>query len=46
MTVWEEDESGAALPAGQKMLLVDGEEFPLLEVRQLEFASAPEKTAS
>jgi len=42
MTVWEEDESGAALPIGQKMLLVDGEEFPLLEVRQLEFASAPE----
>ena len=46
MTVWEEDESGAALPIGQKMLLVDGEEFPLLEVRQLEFASAPEKPAS
>ncbi|HXX24892.1 MAG TPA: type VI secretion system accessory protein TagJ [Terriglobia bacterium] len=37
MTVWEEDESGAAVPIGQKMLLVDGEEFPLLEVRQLEF---------
>jgi type VI secretion system protein ImpE len=37
MTVWEEDESGVAVPIGQKMLLVDGEEFPLLEVRQLEF---------
>ena len=37
MTVWEEDESGAAVPAGQKMLLVDGEEFPLLDIRQLEF---------
>ena len=37
MTVWEEDESGAAVPMGQKMLLVDGEEVPLLEVRQLEF---------
>jgi type VI secretion system protein ImpE len=36
MTVWEEDETGEAVPAGQKMLLVDGEEFPLLEVRQLE----------
>ena len=46
MTVWEEDESGAALPIGQKMLLVDGEEFPLLEVRQLEFASASEAKAS
>jgi type VI secretion system protein ImpE len=39
MTVWEEDESGAAVPVGQKMLLVDGEEFPLLEIRKLEFAS-------
>jgi type VI secretion system protein ImpE len=37
MTVWEEDESGAVAPVGQKMLLVDGEEFPLLEIRQLEF---------
>jgi len=37
MTVWEEDESGEAVPAGQKMLLVDGEEFPLLDIRQLEF---------
>jgi len=46
MTVWEEDESGAALPVGQKMLLVDGEEFPLLEVRQLEFASASEAKPS
>ena len=39
MTVWEEDDSGEALPAGQKMLLVDGEEFSLLDVRQLEFNS-------
>jgi type VI secretion system protein ImpE len=39
MTVWEEDESGAAVPVGQKMLLVDGEEFPLLEIRKLEFTS-------
>ena len=37
VTVWEEDESGEPLPAGQKMLLVDGEEFPLLDIRQLEF---------
>ena len=37
MTVWEEDESGEAVPVGQKMLLVDGEEFPLLDIRQLEF---------
>jgi protein involved in temperature-dependent protein secretion len=31
-----ENESGEALPVGQKMLLVDGEEFPLLEIRKLE----------
>jgi type VI secretion system protein ImpE len=37
ITVWEEDDSGEAVPAGQKMLLVDGEEFPLLDIRQLEF---------
>jgi len=35
-TVWEEEADGQALPFGQKMLLVDGEEFPLLEVRTLE----------
>lgn len=34
-TVWEEDESGNGIPFGQKMLLVDGEEFPLLELRSL-----------
>ena len=39
MTAWEEDESGAAVPVGQKMLLVDGEEIPLLEIRKLEFTS-------
>ena len=37
MTVWEEVEDGDAVPAGQKMFLVDDEEFPLLELRQLEF---------
>jgi type VI secretion system protein ImpE len=36
-TVWE-DSSEGELPAGQKMLLVDDEEFPLLELRQLEFS--------
>jgi type VI secretion system protein ImpE len=34
-TVWEE-EGGEVVPMGQKMLLVDGEEFPLLELRDLE----------
>ncbi len=35
LTVWEEDESGAEVPLGQKMLAVDGEEVPLLEVRSI-----------
>ncbi len=35
-TVWEEQEDGEVAPAGQKLLLVDGEEFPLLELRALE----------
>ncbi len=40
-TIWEE-EDGATVPAGQKLLLVDGEEFPILEVRTLEFPVASE----
>lgn len=40
-TVWEEDENGDEVPYGQKMLLVDGEEIPLLEVRSLTIAAAP-----
>jgi type VI secretion system protein ImpE len=39
-TVFEQDETGREIPYGQKMLLVDGEEFPLLEVRTLEIAAA------
>jgi type VI secretion system protein ImpE len=35
-TEWCEDESGEISPFGQKMLLVDGEEFPFLELRHLE----------
>ncbi len=35
-TDWEGDD--APIPVGQKMFLVDGEEFPILEVRRLEFA--------
>lgn len=38
-TIWEENEEGQPVPLGQKMLLVDGEEVPLLEVRRLEFTS-------
>jgi len=35
-TEWEGDET--PIPVGQKMFLVDGGEFPILEVRRLEFA--------
>ncbi|MCX6624373.1 MAG: type VI secretion system accessory protein TagJ [Acidobacteria bacterium] len=38
ITDWRE-EDGVTLPAGQKMLLVDGEEVPLLDIRKLEFNS-------
>lgn len=42
-TVWGEMEGGM-IPAGQKLLLMDGEEFPILEVRTLEFPVAAEAT--
>jgi type VI secretion system protein ImpE len=42
-TEWCEDEAGEVAPYGQKMLSVDGEEFPLLEVRHLEI-HAPERS--
>ena len=38
-TVWIE-EDGEAVPCGQKMLLVDGVERPLLEVREIQFVSS------
>jgi type VI secretion system protein ImpE len=39
---WCADEGGEEAPFGQKMLLVDGEEFPILEIRKLEIlAPAP-----
>jgi type VI secretion system protein ImpE len=43
-TVWEEAD-GTIAPVGQKLLLVDGEEFPILEVRTLEFTVAAEAAA-
>jgi type VI secretion system protein ImpE len=36
-TVWNADDQGKEYPAGQKVFLVDGEEFPLLELREVEF---------
>jgi type VI secretion system protein ImpE len=43
-TLWQESDGGAVLPSGQKMFLADEEEFPILEVRRLEF-SAPQAAA-
>lgn len=37
MTDWSADDEGNEYPSGQKMLLVDGEEIPFLEVRSLKF---------
>ena len=36
VTEWRALDDGTAVPLGQKMLLVDGEEFPFLEIRELE----------
>lgn len=42
VTDWSADAEGRGIPVGQKMLLVDGEEVPFLEVRSLKFdQSAP-----
>ena len=41
VTDWERIDSGIEVPAGQKLLLVDGEEIPILEIRSLEIAPAP-----
>ena len=40
VTEWCEDEAGDVAPFGSKTWLVDGDEFPLLEVRELEIYSA------
>ena len=37
VTDWSADEEGREYPSGQKILLVDGEEVPFLEVRTLNF---------
>jgi type VI secretion system protein ImpE len=48
-SVWEEQAGGQVVPFGQKMLLVDGEEIPILEVRRIEITaadSAPDEHAT
>jgi len=39
-TVWETNAEGEEVPMGQKMLLIDGEEVPILELRKIEFTAA------
>lgn len=39
-TAWEEDVGGETVPKGQKVILADGEEWPLLELRDITFAVA------
>ena len=43
-TEWQEAPNAQFIPAGQKMFLADGEEYPILEVRRLQF-SAPHSAA-
>jgi type VI secretion system protein ImpE len=38
-TEWLADDEGKEYPAGQKTLLLDGEEIPFLEIRSLEFVA-------
>ena len=44
-THWQDIGDGEQAPVGQKTYLVDGEEFPLLEIRKLEFATREAATA-
>ena len=39
-TAWEDDGSGVPYPKGQKTLLADDEEWPVLELRDIEFVVA------
>lgn len=41
VTEWRALEDGAQAPVGQKLLLVDDEEVPILDIRELEIAPAP-----
>lgn len=40
-TEWMETPAGQAIPAGQKMFLADGAEYPILEVWRLQFPTPP-----
>jgi type VI secretion system protein ImpE len=42
VSVWEERDGDEAIPYGQKTFLVDGEDYPILELRRLEIAGTEE----
>jgi type VI secretion system protein ImpE len=44
-SVWELSDSGVEVPFGQKLMLIDGEEVPLLELRSIEWNSLVEDVA-
>jgi type VI secretion system protein ImpE len=44
-TVWAHDELGRERPQGQRVLLVDGEEVPFLEIRELRVTAAARSVA-
>lgn len=46
LTEWCADEQGSEYPYGLKMLSIDGEEFPILEIRKLELQPQQAATAS
>lgn len=46
VTDWAADDEGNQYPSGQKILLLDGEEIPFLEVRSLQFAQSATPAAA
>jgi len=44
-TEWQKAPDAQMIPAGQKMFLADGEEYPILEVRRLQFSAPPSAAA-
>jgi type VI secretion system protein ImpE len=44
-TVWEQGDDEAEVPFGQRMMLIDGEEIPLLELKNIEWDQIAEEVA-
>jgi type VI secretion system protein ImpE len=40
VTEWQELDDGSQTPVGQKLLLVDDQDFPILELRELDIVPA------